>query len=151
MPVPIMLVKTNCILGNLEFWIFNLKSRNGRTIEPVFWHASVSEPDTKARLRAKRKILSKALSATAVFNGVSALFPSWSGGSVRLLCRLTTHSGYSSYRPSGLKVPLAKGSQVDTQPLALLNDHLSTFFCFFEFDISFKTNYTQHKYGWLCH
>ena len=47
------------------------------------------------------------------------------GGS-RLRLRLDEPPPAIGYRPSGLKVPLANGSQILTQPLARLNYHLST-------------------------
>ena len=47
------------------------------------------------------------------------------GGS-RLRLRLDEPPPAIGHRPSGLKVPLANGSQILTQPLARLNDHLST-------------------------
>ena len=45
------------------------------------------------------------------------------GGS-RLRLRLDEPPPAIGHRPSGLKVPLANGSQILTQPLARLNDHL---------------------------
>ena len=47
------------------------------------------------------------------------------GGS-RLRLRLDEPPPAIGHRPSGLKVPLANGSQILTQPLTRLNDHLST-------------------------
>ena len=47
-------------------------------------------------------------------------------GAVRLRLRLDEPPPAIGYRPSGLKVPLANGSQILTQPLARLNYHLST-------------------------
>ena len=47
------------------------------------------------------------------------------GGS-RLRLRLDEPPPAIGHRPSGLKVPLANGSQILTQPLARLNYHLST-------------------------
>ena len=47
------------------------------------------------------------------------------GGS-RLRLRLDEPPPAIGHRPSGLKVPLANGSQILTQPLTRLNYHLST-------------------------